>query len=759
MTVPTSNHAAADGIVSVNGVLRGYSTDREHLADEFRLLDLRLREQISTRRQAQDDDSLAPFKGLVISDAEVLTLLESRRETYSPSEDEYPQPPAALIQLEQEIEQRRAASLEAGVSLALPRLAQVFHLTRFEEACLVVCLAAELDSKYEKLYAYLQDDATRKLPTVSLILDLLGPSWPDKLAAREVFQPQATLFKFKLLHMTDAGRDGPLPLPARSLKLDDRVSNFLSGLNQVDARLGQVARLAAPGALTIDSMEALYERTRDFAYGHFNDPRSAGRSLVFYFRGGYGSGKRAMVSAISRDLGLPLLIGDVEKLMSRPDEFDELVWLLCREVVFHTAVLCLENMDGLLAEPEKHKAHIESLFASFNTFSRLTFLLGDHPWQPRGDLLRPHNFIGVEFPTPDARTGREIWESQLRQHQHLAGDVDGGALASKFRFGPVQVGEALAAAEDLANWRSPGEGLITMADLHAACRSLSNTRLGSLARKIAPKYGWDDIVLPADQLAQLREICQQASYRHVVYGDWGFERKLSRGRGLSALFSGPPGTGKTMAAEVIARELDLDLYSIDLSQVVSKYIGETEKNLHGLFSEAQTSHAILFFDEADALFGKRSEVKDAHDRYANIEVGYLLQKMEEYEGIAILATNLRQHLDEAFVRRMQFIVEFPFPDEEHRRRIWEVTFPREAPVAEQVDFALLAREVKLAGGNIKNIGLAAAFYAAGDGGLIRMPHLIKAARREFQKLGRTWKEEIALPDTLPTDGQGLSTGR
>jgi SpoVK/Ycf46/Vps4 family AAA+-type ATPase len=195
-----------------------------------------------------------------------------------------------------------------------------------------------------------------------------------------------------------------------------------------------------------------------------------------------------------------------------------------------------------------------------------------------------------------------------------------------------------------------------------------------------------------------------------------------------------------MAAEVIARDLRLDLYQIDLSQVVSKYIGETEKNLHQIFREAQSSNAILFFDEADALFGKRSEVKDAHDRYANIEVGYLLQKMEEYEGVAILATNLRQHLDEAFVRRMQFIVEFPFPDEEHRRRIWEVIFPREAPLGEDVDFGFLAREVKLAGGNIKNIGLASAFYAAGDGRVIRMSHLIRAARREFQKLGRTWDE-------------------
>jgi len=234
-----------------------------------------------------------------------------------------------------------------------------------------------------------------------------------------------------------------------------------------------------------------------------------------------------------------------------------------------------------------------------------------------------------------------------------------------------------------------------------------------------------------------------------VYGRWGFARKIAHGRGLNVLFSGPPGTGKTMAADILANDLYLPLYQIDLSQVVSKYIGETEKNLERIFSAAQSANAILFFDEADALFGKRSEVRDAHDRYANIEVGYLLQKMEEYEGVAILATNLRSHMDEAFVRRMQAIVEFPFPDETHRRRIWECLFPQEAPLADDVDFALLAREVKLAGGNIKNIGLAAAFYAAADGRAIAMDDLLRAVRREHQKLGRTWSEPAVGRNRAP----------
>jgi ATP-dependent 26S proteasome regulatory subunit len=445
-----------------------------------------------------------------------------------------------------------------------------------------------------------------------------------------------------------------------------------------------------------------------------------------------------LAETISHNLGLDLIVADVEKMIGSPS-FDETVWLLGREALLQPAALCLEHLDCLIAEPDKHRTSLNALIEAIRTFSRLTFLLGDQDWRPQ-ELSGGELFITLEFPRVDDRNERRLWESQLKGHYQFAEDVDFDILASKFRLPPGRIRDALMAAETLARWHSPEAAEITMDDLHAACRAQATPKLGALARKIIPQYSWDDIVLPDDQLGQLQEMRQQAMYRSVVYGQWGFERTLSRGKGLNALFSGPPGTGKTMAAEVIARDLRLDLYQIDLSQVVSKYIGETEKNLGQIFREAQSSKAILFFDEADALFGKRSEVKDAHDRYANIEVGYLLQKMEEYEGVAILATNLRQHLDEAFVRRMQFIVEFPFPDEEHRRRIWEVIFPREAPLGEDVDFGFLAREVKLAGGNIKNICLASAFYAAGDDRVIRMSHLIRAARREFQKLGRTWDE-------------------
>jgi SpoVK/Ycf46/Vps4 family AAA+-type ATPase len=322
----------------------------------------------------------------------------------------------------------------------------------------------------------------------------------------------------------------------------------------------------------------------------------------------------------------------------------------------------------------------------------------------------------------------------------LLNDEEWGTLASKFPFTEGQIREAVSVARALRYWPSAGEARMTKTDLYSACRAQSEPKFGRLARKIEPKYTWNDIVLPEDSLVQLREICQRVAHRHRVLGEWGFDRKLSGGKGTTALFAGPSGTGKTMASEIIANELGLNLYRIDLSQIVSKYIGETEKNLEAVFTAAEDANSVLFFDEADALFGKRSEVRDSHDRYANIEISYLLQKMEQYEGVAILATNLRQNLDESFVRRLAFTVHFPFPDEADRCRIWLGIWPREIPLGEDVDIDFISQQFKLSGGNIKNVALAAAFLAAADGSSVTMPYLLHATGREFQKMGEVVAE-------------------
>jgi hypothetical protein len=412
--------------------------------------------------------------------------------------------------------------------------------------------------------------------------------------------------------------------------------------------------------------------------------------------------------------------------------------LVFREAWFQSALLYLEGLDEMRRDEHAHA--FELLLDCLVNSAGITILNGAQCWQPSGRV--PLGVITVPFSIPGFIERRTCWQREFTAAQVAIEDGDLEALADRFQLTAGQIADSVTAAGNHARWRalvqSPDDVNVqlTVADLFAAARAQSGYDLATLARRIEPRYTWDDIVLPADSMTQLREICQRVEQRHRVLDDWGFDDKLSLGKGVTALFAGPSGTGKTMAAEIIASELGLDLYKIDLSGIVSKYIGETEKNLDRIFTAAENANAILFFDEADALFGKRSEVRDSHDRYANIEISYLLQKMEQYEGIAILATNLRQNLDDAFVRRLAFTVHFPFPDQADRRRIWAGIWPEATPVAEDVDFDFLSSQFKLSGGNIKNVALSAAFLAASDGGQVTMAHVFHATQREYQKIGK-----------------------
>jgi len=344
----------------------------------------------------------------------------------------------------------------------------------------------------------------------------------------------------------------------------------------------------------------------------------------------------------------------------------------------------------------------------------------------------------LDLPRPSAAARAALWREALGAQAPSLSEVDLLTLVNGFRFTGCGIRAAAAAARDIGRWRAGPDGGQGPApgDLLAACRLHASQGLSTLGQKVVPRAGWSDLVLPEERMQQLRELVNGMKFRHVVHERWGFGERLSLGKGLAVLFAGPSGTGKTMAAEVIAGELGLDLFKIDLSAVVSKYIGETEKNLARIFAEAETCNAILFFDEADALFGKRSEVRDAHDRYANIETAYLLQRLEAYEGLVILATNLKKNMDEAFVRRLALAVEFPLPGEADRRRIWHRIFPRATPLQPGLDLDGLGRRFEFSGGNIRNVALAAAFLAAADGGVVGMPHILRASQREFQKMGR-----------------------
>jgi AAA+ superfamily predicted ATPase len=715
-----------------------YRDNAEHLADELRRLDLRIRHRLATadrRNEAMPHEQTA--RTVYITRQEVDWLLDGGAGPVASPVDAAEL--GALNALDAEIDARIRESAAAGVDLPLPRLGRLFGLSAPELAAVVVCLAPELRRKYDRLYAFLQDDITRKRASVDLVLELTCPAEEQRWAERQSFADTARLLRAGILRrLEDPHSPSGSTGLAQLLALDPRICQFLLGTDGLDARLAGRARVhppeeaEAPRDAGLDGLARLAEH--HLSPGNPDRPR-----LVLALHGPAGVGKGELARQLCGRLGVPLLTLDVRALAPQDAEAGETIRAALREGLLQGAAVHFAGADTFLDDAARPL--LTALLGAVADFGRLVFLTGESTWTSApefaGAFVHP-----VPVALPDVPRSTEIWRRCLIGHtpdpQAWAAE-----LAGRFRLAPSRIRAAVELAEDARIMRPPPSEL-TLADVSAACRERSRHRLGELAVRVRPRCGWDDLVLPAAQVLHLKDICAQVRFSYQVFGTWGFGAKVTHGRGLSVLFSGPPGTGKTMAAEVLAHDVGLDLYKVDLAGVISKYVGETEKNLSHIFAEARTSNAILFFDEADALFGKRTEVSDAHDRYANIETSFLLQKMEEYEGVVLLATNLRQNLDEAFTRRIRFAVEFPFPEADSRARIWRTLFPPEAPVAADVDFAMLAREHAVTGGNIKNIVLNAAFLAAADGHAIGRRHIAHGTRREFEKIGKLWSEPAPL---------------
>jgi SpoVK/Ycf46/Vps4 family AAA+-type ATPase len=714
----------------------------QHLLAELERIDLLIAIQVARARRLHADDE--QFHGLYISEGEIDTLL--RQPTGRPR---WASVPTALTDLAPTLDavarrnrSRKEEGIRRGVELRLDRLQASFGLDAFELDVLLVCLAVEIDLRYEKLYAYLNDDVTKKRPSVELVLNLLAPSIDAAFAARRHFTADAPLFRNYLLSLSEEPSQPQSPLLGKYLNVDPRIVRYLLDSDVPDERIRPFSCLSDPGE---PSSAVLVDEAGRRRLAHFVRDGAMGRPVIVHLRGPYGVGKRETAKAVCNDVGLRLLVVDLARLAGDVEgaAATKIFDLIHREARVQRAAVYWRDVDALLAEDKK--ALRLSFLAALADRPQLTFLSGDGPWEA-GEVLRDACLARLELSKPSSSDRLRVWSAALADGPRVDAEMDLSALAAKFKFTGGQIQDAATMAKNLASLRDPQAPCISADDLYRACRLHSNQKLSALARKITPRYRWEDIVLPAERVEQLRELCNHVKYRERVYGEWGFDRKLSLGKGLSALFSGPSGTGKTMAAEIVAGTLGLELYKIDLSTVVSKYIGETEKNLSRIFVEAETANSILFFDEADALFGKRSEVRDSHDRYANIEIGYLLQRMEEYEGIVILATNVRRNMDEAFVRRLQFTVEFPFPSEEDRCRIWRGIWPSATPRDPGLDVEFMARRFEITGGNIRNIAVAAAFLAADDGGVVTMEHLMRGTMREFQKMGKVVTEgEFRLP--------------
>jgi len=709
-----------------------FASSLQHLLAELERIDLLIAAEVARARRLHMDDE--QFRGLYISETEVDLLLrqpagQPRWAGTAPAPLEHQ---STLDELRRRNAQRREQSVHRGIELRLERLEQIFGLDAFEIDALLVCLAVEMDLRYEKLYAYLQDDVTKKRPSVGLVLNLLAPTIEAGFDARRYFSAEAALFRHHLLTLFDDPAQPHPPLLARSLGVDPRIVRYLLNSDALDERIRSLSTLIDPDEASTGP--CVDEATRRRLVRLVQS--TAARPVIVHLRGPYGVGRHRVAAAVCHDVGLRLLSADAAQLPHDTESGPTVVELVQREARLQGAAVLWKNFDTLLAEDRKPR--LASFVDALKARPTVTFLAGEARWEPN-EALRATCLVNLELGRPSWTERRAFWSAALDGHD-VDADVDLGALTTTFRFTGGQIHDAAAMAVTLARLRGSERARLGAADLYEACRFQSNQRLSALARKIVPRYQWNDIILPGDRVERLREICNHMKYRERVHGEWGFDRKLSLGKGLSVLFSGPSGTGKTMAAEIIASTLGLELYKIDLSVVVSKYIGDTEKNLSRIFTEAETSNAILFFDEADALFGKRSGVKDSHDRYANIEIGYLLQRMEEYDGVVILATNLRKNMDEAFVRRLQFTVEFPFPDEKDRRRIWKGVWPDDTPRDPALDIDFMARRFEIAGGSIRNIALAAAFLAADDGNVVTMSHLMHATKREFQKMGKVVTE-------------------
>ncbi|MFI8420279.1 ATP-binding protein [Streptomyces sp. NPDC085479] len=638
-------------------------------------MELRVRRAVEARR-AVDPDPDDAFRGLYLTEEAVERLLEAPRAFPAPE----PLPPAPATS-------------------RLGSLARDFGLSALDVDILLIALLPDLDDRFEAFYGYLNDDVTRRRPSAGLALGLCGVPHADR-EARARLGERAPLRAGGLLLVEDRDR----PFLGRALRVPDRVTAHLLGDDTPDPRLTDV--------------RAPWEAVRGVG-----DPAPLARflaepSALVYLQEEQGGAGTALAASALTAAGRATLGVDLSRLAEDPAPA-EAVRCLLREARLTAAGLVCAPVDAVARERP-------GLLRAVTDLPVPVALVGRTPWDAAWSTAPP---LLVRAPRVGPEARAELWR------ETAGGDVTLPLedILSPFLLTPEQIVRSARAAVQKADLEATK---VTADHVRQGARAQNAAGLDRLARRIEPTVGWPDLVLPPDTETQLRELTSRARHRDHVLGTWSMRPGGGRGRGVAALFAGDSGTGKTMSAEVIAADLGLDLYTVDLSTVIDKYVGETEKNLERIFTEAAGVNGVLLFDEADAVFGKRSDVKDAHDRYANVESAYLLQRMESFDGLAILATNLRANLDDAFTRRLDLIIDFPVPDTPQRLLLWDRTLGPHLPRAEDLDLPFCAEAFELSGGNIRSIAVTAAYLAAEMGGPLTMPMLIHAVQREYQKLGR-----------------------
>ncbi len=631
------------------------------------------------------------------------------------------------------------AALLQGELVPLAEIAAIFELTAEAELVLLALVAPEVEPGFLRAYTHAWADFTRRQPDVGFITELvaLGAEAPiDRNTVYDLLVPDGPLVRAGLV--TLCGNAPDLPYTQQRLRLDARLVGYLRGQLTPDReRWGRAAEWIAPSPLaepivlpeaTLTAFrQAMREATRAFGRGE-----GTARVLLL---GPEGTGRTSLVAAHVAQSGTALVVVDLAQAPLQAETLTALVDDLGREARLARAPLVLRLRDALQDGPGGlGAARLRALGEALDRVRGLIVAIAERPetwWE-----LRYPGTPTVEVPFPTAEAQAVLWQRALPADVPLAAEVQVELLVKRYA---LSGGSIQRAAQDLASHAAllpTAERRIGSEAIYRAVRRQLSHRLRDLADTVAAAYDWTDLILPNKTLEQLREMVTYFRLRQKVLTEWGFGGKLVYGRGLASLFAGPPGTGKTMSAAVVARELGMELFRVDVSRIVDKYIGETEKNLARVFDEAARAQAVLLFDEADSLFAKRTEVKSSVDRYANLEVNFLLQKMENYDGITILTTNFESGIDDAFKRRIRYKVTFPFPEVEERVRLWKSMIPKDAVLDKNIDFRDLALDFEMAGGHIKNALIRGAVHAASEGDCIKQEHLRKACVVEYKEMGK-----------------------
>ncbi len=692
-----------------------YAETREHLLDEL-------------------DRVKVILSGAATLEDESVSTPEPTAET-RPAEGTLPAPgelPLSLPDYDRERVVRRRQAIQErvdgtadDVTLRLRLLAERFSLTRRHCDVLLLALAPDLDPSFKQQYRVLYNDENATRPTVGLLADVFAWTDAQRHVATELVGSDSPLRRHGLVNLFEPEDPGGTALD-REIKLTERIRSYLEGHDGLDPALDDVASLVpaerAVADLRLDG--DVHDRVSTCTSGDDTPSR-------YYFYGPTGSQKRRAVEAIADDTVLRADLRDVVDAGSLAHARREARLLDCTLHLTGATDATTETApapEAAAAQAIPHQRETPSIDAIFESLADLgtdVFVTGTETWTPTETLSTGIDAI-VEFPYPSLELRQAFWE----RHAHeLPEGVDPGVLAGTFRLTQGELDAALSTARSLAE----GDEL-TADDVYEGCSAQSAGGLSELAQRIEPNNNWSDIQLPEDTMRKLRIVRNHVKHQARIYSQWGYDEKFSRGTGVVSLFSGPSGTGKTMAAEVLADDVGMVLYKIDLSSVVSKYIGETEENLEEIFEAAENSNAILLFDEADAVFGDRAQVSDSTDRYANVEVNYLLQRIESYDGVVLLTTNYESNIDSAFSRRIDHTVSFTPPEQATRDAIWQGVFPDAAPLGD-IDYDFLA-EFEFTGGQIQTIGQTAAILAADDSERIEMEHVVQAIQLASEKEGQ-----------------------